>query len=218
MLRERVAGIAVEQGALLVGGERAEPRRMTDVGRGRRAPRRKRLTLKSRLKSAVETGRRSASGTMTRSWRSLRHRVQSRDALGRERRVAGEQLVAAIAPEGDRHRLAREPREDVRRQDRGVCERLVEEIDNGRQHVDHRLRREHLLVVVGAEVLGDATCVRGLVEAPLAEPDRERLHVLRRHCSTIIATTELESMPPLRNAPSGTSLIEAAAHRLSKTR
>ena len=158
------------------------------------------------LKFAVETGSRSTRGTISRSCRSRGTTVEPCDALCGKRRIAGEQLVAAVAAERDGHGLAREPRQQVRRQDRRVGERLVEEVGDRREQVEHRLRGEDLLVVVGAEVLGDTARVPRLVEAAVAEADRERLDALAGSASAIIATTELESMPPLRKAPSGTSL------------
>ncbi len=47
-------------------------------------------------------------------------------ALGGERRIAGEQFIGAVAAEDDLDLLAGEPAQEVRGQDRGVAERLVE--------------------------------------------------------------------------------------------
>ena len=91
------------------------------------AARRNRFSLKSKLKLAVDTGSRSASGTTTSVVEQARHAVEPRDAVGRERRIAGEELVAPVAAECDRDVLAGEPREQVGREDRRVAERLVEQ-------------------------------------------------------------------------------------------
>ena len=119
--------------------------------------------------------------------------------------VAREQLVAAVAGEHDLDVLGGELRHHVGRNRRRVAERLVEipgEVLDDRNHV----RLEHELVVLRAERLRDFARVRELVEAVLGEADRERLDRRPGCLAAIVATTALESMPPLRNAPTGTSL------------
>ena len=54
--------------------------------------------------------------------------------------------------------------------------------------------------------LRDGSRVFELVEPVLVEPDRSSSPRAPSHVSAIAATTALESMPPERNAPSGTSL------------
>jgi hypothetical protein len=104
-----------------------------------------------------------------------RHRVEGRDAVRREGRIAGEQLVASVAAERDGDVLASESGEQIGRQDGRVAERLVHHVGDCREQVRHRARGEYVLVVVGPEVLGYPAGMRRLVEAALAEADRERL-------------------------------------------
>ena len=94
-----------------------------------------------------------------------RQRVELREAVGREGGIPGQKLVAAVAAERDGHVLPGEPGQQVGRQDRRVGERLVEEVGHGREQSEHHLGGEDVLVMVGAEVLRDAACVIGLVEA-----------------------------------------------------
>ena len=67
------------------------------------------------------------------------------------------------------------------------------------------VRADDELVMLGAEMLRDAARMLELVELRLVEADRERLH-RRLDASAISPTTTLESTPPERKAPSGTSL------------
>ena len=63
-------------------------------------------------------------------------------ALGGEGRIAGQQLVGAVAAQHDRDLAPRETAQEVRRQDRGVAERLVEPgRDLGQELVDRRRPR-----------------------------------------------------------------------------
>ncbi len=71
----------------------------------------------------------------------------------------------------------------------------------------HDVGLQHELVVLGVERLGHFARVHQLVEPVFGEPDRERLDLRPGCLAAIVATTALESMPPLRNAPTGTSLI-----------
>jgi len=101
--------------------------------------------------------------------------------VGREGRIAGQQLIGAVAPERDRNLGPREPAQQVRRQDRGVAEWLVEPgHDLGYQLVNGRCR-EDPLVMIGPQMVGDRAGVPALVEAGVFEPDRVRPDFPRRH-------------------------------------
>ena len=101
--------------------------------------------------------------------------------MGLQRRIPAEQLVAAVAAQGDGHVLARESGEQVRGQDRCVAERLVEHRGDRRYEIGQHRRLEHELVVVGSEVAGDETGVARFVEGLVGEADREALDLPRRH-------------------------------------
>ena len=129
-------------------------------------------------------------------------------------RVAAEELVAAVAGQGDRDVLAGQPRDRVGGDRRRVGERLVEGLDEGRQ----RLQR---LVARRAE--GRVPRCRGAApprrrsatrRAASREADREGPHV-GSHAARMQATTRLESVPPDRNAPTGTSATMRRARRLA---
>ena len=99
--------------------------------------------------------------------------------VGGIRVVAAEQLVPAFARERDLDVLRGKLRDEVGRQRRRVCERLVEGVGERLQQ-QLRVRPYEQLVVLGAVPLGDQARVGALVEAPLCETDRERVHRLRR--------------------------------------
>ena len=75
--------------------------------------------------------------------------------------------------------LGRELRDEIRRQRRRVGERLVERLRERGQQLA-RVRPHEQLVVVRRVALGDEPRVGALVEAPLLEADRERVHGLGR--------------------------------------
>ena len=127
------------------------------------------------------------------------------EAMRLVRRVTGEQLVAAVARERDRHRAAGEAREQERRDQRRVAERLVEEVGQPLDEVEGAIGLQDLLVVVGAECLRHAARVGGFVERRILEADREGLEAPPAWRAARAATA-LESIPPERNTPSGTSL------------
>src|SRR5258705_2801852 len=91
------------------------------------------------------------------------------------RRVAGEQLVAAVARERDGHRLAREAREQKRRDQRRIAERLVEEIPKSLDEVACSTGVQHFLVVLRAERLRHTAGVDRFVKGRILEADREGL-------------------------------------------
>ena len=98
-----------------------------------------------------------------------------RRQVGDVARVAGEDLVAAVAVERDgdvpaRHLGKREGRNRGR-----VGERLAVMAHDARQQLD-RARLDHQLRVLGAEALGDDPRKRQLVEPLVREADRERPH------------------------------------------
>ena len=91
-------------------------------------------------------------------------------------RIAAEQLVAAVAAEGDLGLLADEPRDEVGGNHRGVGHRLVVLHGQLRQKRDGRRRGGHF-EVIGAEMPGhDPRMLRLVVAAVAGEGDGERLH------------------------------------------
>src|SRR5262250_2899294 len=90
-------------------------------------------------------------------------------------RVAGEQLVAAVARECHGHRAAREAREQERRNQRGVTERLVQKIRQLADEASSPPGVQNLLVVLRTERLRHPVGVGRFVEGRLFEADRERL-------------------------------------------
>ena len=110
---------------------------------------------------------------------------RGRNALGEQGRVeaqvAGEQLVAAVAGEHDRHLLARQLRHEIGRHRGRIAERPVVMPDERVDQIDRR-RRDAELGVIGLEPLGRQARVRGLVVGRVAlEADAERLDRLRHH-------------------------------------
>ena len=101
--------------------------------------------------------------------------------------------------------LARQPRHDVGRDRRRIAERPVVMPDQRVDEIDRR-RRHAKLGVFGLEALGHPPRKRGFVVA--GSPSKPMLNVLTgADVSRLIRpTTIVESTPPLRNAPSGTSL------------
>ena len=99
---------------------------------------------------------------------------ERRGPVREERIVAGEQLVAAVAGQRDLHVLAREPREEERREKRRIGERFVELGDGCRQEVDAIRAGKFLRRVFGAESLGSELRPRRLVEALFGKPDGKR--------------------------------------------
>jgi len=120
--------------------------------------------------------------------------------------VAAEKLVSAVAGKGDRH-VPGAPAGTPGMSDlRGIRERLVVDRRKARNDVS-RLRGGHVqLGVLGAQVSRHRACVRRLVVATFVESDAEGL-LQNRDCDCISAVTVEESIPPERNAPSGTSAI-----------
>ena len=75
-------------------------------------------------------------------------------------------------------------------------------------------------MMVGGIFLGHQPGIGQFVEAASSNP-MENVFTGSGDCSAMDATTELESMPPLRNAPSGTSAImrmRTASSNFSRTR
>jgi hypothetical protein len=122
-------------------------------------------------------GERHDDAVVQRPWQP----VQARQALGLKGRVAGQDLVAAVTAQRHRHVPAREARQQIRRHDRRIGERFVEETGDLGEDVDHGARPQNFLVVLGAEEFGDTARMRRLVEGPVLEADRERLDAVRRH-------------------------------------
>ena len=119
-------------------------------------------------------------------------------------RVASEALVAAVARQRDRDVPAGEPADQISRNLGLVGERLVVNLRQRRDDREGLVRRHLELGVVGPQVPGDVAGVGRLVVLGEREADRERPHRtvgLRLHQGH---DGEL-SIPPERNAPSGTS-------------
>ena len=119
--------------------------------------------------------------------------------------VPGEQLVAAVARERDRHVAARHLRDEERRQLRRVGERLVVPVRDLRDQVE-RVRPARRRARCGR--------CRGVRRRLWRAPPRRsavsrkpivKVRTGRADSACISATTVEESMPPERNAPSGTS-------------
>ena len=125
--------------------------------------------------------------------------------------VAGEELVAAVAGQHDLDVLGRQLRHHVGRNRRRVAERLVEIPRRGPRRSDTTSGFSTSSWWSVPNALGDLARVRELVEPGFGEADRERLHAGPAAGAAIVATTALESMPPLRNAPTGTSLTWCSA-------
>ena len=117
--------------------------------------------------------------------------------------VAAEQLVAAIAGKHDRHVATRHLRNGHRRQQREIDDRLVVMLDDvgheGQQvagrHLLQRVFDPQVLRPLGERLSSNSELVNPIVNV------RTRSWATSR----IRATTRLESVPPDRNAPSGTS-------------
>ena len=93
--------------------------------------------------------------------------------------VAAEQLVAALAGQGDLDVFGRELRDEVGRQRRRIRERLVERVgERGQQQRGVRSQRQ--VAVDGAVPPCDRLRAGELVERRLLEADRERAHRFRR--------------------------------------
>ena len=145
------------------------------------------------------------------------HRIQAGYALGGERRVPSEQLVAPVASQCDGDGLAREPREHVRRQDRRIRERLVENVDDRRQDVDQRSGVKICSwwsvpkCWATRRACADSSKLRSL------EPDRERLDVPRRHLLDHHRHDRARVDPAAQEGAERDVAHQAAPHRLTQT-
>ena len=133
---------------------------------------------------------------------SARHRSAAGNTV-----VAAEQLVAAVARQRDRDVLARQLRDEKGRDLRGVGERLVIHLGQARDHVERMLGRDVKLGVVGAEMRARRPWRAAPRCSRCSWKPIEKVRTGRVLCACISATTVDESMPPDRNAPSGTSAI-----------
>ena len=120
--------------------------------------------------------------------------------------IAAEHLVAAVSGQHDRDVLACGGRDEVRRHRRLVGKRLVEPgLELWQELLRVRLRQDPL-VMIGTEELRD-------LARDTASPtrrrsrSRSRTSTRRGRIAAAAATTTLESMPPERKKPSGTSAI-----------
>ena len=71
---------------------------------------------------------------------------------------------------------------------------------------------DHQLVMIRSEARRDDASLVELVMLGIVESDRDALRTGCDDTSAMSATIVLESIPPLRNAPSGTSLIRWLLH------
>ena len=78
--------------------------------------------------------------------------------------ISREKLITPVATQRHLHVLARERREQIRGNDRGVSQRLVEQHGQLRNQAEQHARLERQLVMIGAEVAGDLSRVGRLVE------------------------------------------------------
>ena len=78
--------------------------------------------------------------------------------------ISREKLITPVAAQRHLHVLSRERREQIRGNDRGVSQRLVEQRGQPRNQAEQHARFERQLVMVGAEVAGDLSRVGRLVE------------------------------------------------------
>ena len=127
-----VDGGATSSAACSSGDEDAEPRRMS---RGRRLGSAPQEALELEVEAEVRRRHRQAIGerdTTVRSWSTRGNGIDPRNTVGREGRIPGKELVAAVAAERDRDVLARESRKQVRGENRGVGEWLVDEVGDRR--------------------------------------------------------------------------------------
>ena len=100
--------------------------------------------------------------------------VESRELVGLVGDVPGEELVAPVPAQRDRHVAPRELRKVVGGDGRGVGERLIEVVHELRDQVGD-IRGDGELGVVRLERSGDAPRIRPLVVGRVVEADREGL-------------------------------------------
>ena len=132
--------------------------------------------------------------------------------------IAGKELVATVAGKRDLHGTPGELGKPVSGKSRAVPERLVEDAGQGGDG-------GHVVALHGLDELAQAVARRDrfgigpLVDLRLIEADREAVHGLGT-ARAIIAVTALESTPPERNEPTGTSAtscdLTAAAKPLAQ--
>jgi hypothetical protein len=93
--------------------------------------------------------------------------------------------------------------------------RLTVVFDKRRQDFN-RIRPHDELVMIGADVLGDASCVMKLAEVLFIKTDRKRFDALASTPGSSTPRPALESMPPERNAPERHLRHQTHAHRLAQ--
>ena len=128
------------------------------------------------------------------------------DGVGDVALIAGEGLVAAVAVERDGDVPAGQLGEVEARDRRGVGERLAVVADDLRQDLD-RVGADQELLVLGAEVLARSRARAAARRSRSWSKPIENVRTGSGESCAIAATTAEESIPPERNAPSGTSAI-----------
>ena len=125
--------------------------------------------------------------------------------------VAGEQLVSAVAGQRDGDLLARDPADQIGGDLGDIGEGLVPDVREPGDDLDRLGVADVDGRVVRPEVGGDRSRLGRLVEGAVGETDGEGAHRTPSECRCIRATIVLESIPPERNAPTGTSATIRAA-------
>src|SRR5206468_5075981 len=101
-----------------------------------------------------------------------RAQVVAREAMRLQGWVSREELVADVAPKRDLDVPPCEFGQEVRRDDRRIPERLIEQRRQLRNEAEQHARLERELVVIGAEVRRHLARMRRLVERALGVTER----------------------------------------------
>ncbi len=101
-----------------------------------------------------------------------------RDLEREEGPVSHQDLVAAVATEGDLDVFASDRAQEERREDRLVAHRFVQHFRDTRDQVAHAIGGEHFEVVFRAQCIRRQGRIARLIETLLLEADGEGLNVL----------------------------------------
>ena len=169
---------------------------------GSRSGRRRSRTATAICRAATRCRHRSGRGTLLQLLPQARRREMAV--------VAGEQLVAAVAGQRDRHLLAGEAADQMGR-DLRADRRTARRTSPGSSGMTSRASRTVTiaLVVHGAEMRGDRPGMLGLVERRLLEPDREgadrdrRIFLIERRRSSSCRSRPTGRRRPARRPSTG---------------